>query len=390
MAQTQLTVTPESASGQTGTQIELDYSTDASQISVESSVPEKASVQDDKERSKIIVNLLQAGEVNVIVKATSEGNEETVKSIPVSITAAETEPTALSLSKESTILNIGTTEDITVTAEAEWSVESSDPAKCAVEKKDGKFTLTPKVVGSVNVTVKSKASGKLETSKVLQVTVQEQAQLPTELTLSKESVIIKKESNLKIGVTTNADTFEARSLNSDKVGVEKQEDGVLVKGLVEGTGVVEVSATKSGSTKTTKQINVEVIAKDSVTPPDTGGNMGITPIPSQESVSKRFLTQFQDYENTAEITLARVVKVTAWDVTNAGKFVKNYVMKQLIMDMVRNKVGNVQFVNLAYAKSAIALILTLNKSNYGSDLSDIQKDRLIRKICSGSGIKFDS
>lgn len=390
MSQTQLTVTPESASGQTGTQIELDYSTDASQISVESSVPEKAFVQDDKERSKIIVNLLQAGEVNVIVKATSEGNEETVKSIPVSITAAETEPTALSLSKESTILNIGTTEDITVTAEAEWSVESSDPAKCAVEKKDGKFTLTPKVVGSVNVTVKSKASGKLETSKVLQVTVQEQAQLPTELTLTKESVIIKKESNLKIGVTTNADTFEAKSLNGDKVGIEKQVDGVLVKGLAEGTGVVEVSATKSGSPKTTKQINVEVIAKDSVTPPDTGGNMGITPIPSQESVSKRFLTQFQDYENTAEITLARVVKVTAWDVTNAGKFVKNYVMKQLIMDMVRNKVGNVQFVNLAYAKSAIALILTLNKSNYGSDLSDIQKDRLIRKICSGSGIKFDS
>lgn len=86
----------------------------------------------------------------------------------------ESVTTTLTLSAESGTVTIGTPVDVTVTTNAkDFSVESSDNSKATVAKNSGKFTITGVAAGSANITVKAKAEGGKEVSKVYAATIQQ-------------------------------------------------------------------------------------------------------------------------------------------------------------------------------------------------------------------------
>lgn len=305
-------------------------------------------------------------------------------------------PTDLTLSQESASLTEGESLEINVTTPAaNFTAESADAEKATatanVEQK--KIAIQALKPGQVEIIVKAKDGENLETVKKLTLNIAERVQELTSLSLSKESSEVKVDATDTITVTTDADSVTA-SADNENVQVSVEGKVVTLRGQTFGRSVVTIRAQAAGKTEVTKQVNVTILNKDSLAPDKTTDaeeyykqSAGTVYIPSQESEAEKWLEAVASFENTSSLTLEQTVKVSAWNKIAFGNFEKSYRLKVLIKEMASNKVGRVRFINDARAKSAIALIRDLTKEQYGSELSKIQKVRIIRNILDAHNIK---
>lgn len=300
---------------------------------------------------------------------------------------APTETTNVQVDKSSVSVAVESSVTVNISGDtATWTAESNPSSKVEATVAGNVLTIKGLVTGDCNVTVKGTADGKLEGSIVIPVSVTAKIVPATPLEADKETVSVKVGETVSVTMTTTANTITAKA-DKERIKAEVSGKTITISGISECSGFVTVEAQAADSEKATKQIAVTILPKETVAP-STNDTAGINKIPKQSEVSKAFVANFTGYTNSANLTLSRVVKVTCWDCTLSGRFVKNYVFKQLITDMIREKVGQVKFHNEAYAKSAIKMIADLTKADYGIEVTDIQKDRLIRKVLNGNGIKY--
>lgn len=307
-------------------------------------------------------------------------------SVDVDESPAPTEKTNIQVDKSTVSVAVESSVNVNISGDtATWTAEANPSSKVEATVSGNVLTIKGLVVGDSNVTVKGTADGKLEGSVVIPVSVTAKITPATPLEADKETVSVKVGETVSVTMTTTANTITATP-DKERIKAVVSDKTVTISGTSECSGFVTVEAQAADSEKASKQIAVTILPKDTVAP--TTDSAGINKIPKQSDVSKAFVANFTGYTNSANLTLSRVVKVTCWDCTLSGRFVKNYVFKQLITDMIREKVGQVKFHNEAYAKSAIKMVADLTKADYGIEVTDIQKDRLIRKILNGNGIKY--
>lgn len=314
-------------------------------------------------------------------KNNNNNNQATIKESVV----IKTDKSSISVPVEGSI-------DLHVTGTAdELSVKAND-SSCEASIKGNTITVKGAIVGNSSITIYGKGVGKLDGNIVIPVTVSGKVKEPTRLVATpSENITIVKDQPFEIAIDTNALDFRASVLNNNNnLQLQKADSkrSLTVTGTAITAGTIVLSATAADSLETVVKINVQVITSEALNPVTTTEK---AEIPTVSSAST-YLQKFSSFENTVGLTLTRMVQVECWDLIGYGRFKRNYILKNLISEMNSNssarKVGSVKFVNEEYAKSAIRLIIDLTPGEYGQRITDIQKERLVKKVVTGNNIKL--
>lgn len=182
---TELTLGSETASVDVNAQLEVTVTTNASDFSVESKDPAKATVE--KGEGKIVISGVEAGEVNVEIKATVEGGSEVVKTVAVTVNAVEVPPVTpasaptkptLNVNPTSVTLDVNGTQVLTIeTSEgADFIVDNSDSTKISFDKDTKTLTALAATTDPVRIGFRPTKDGVNGDMSNVMVTVNQPAQ----------------------------------------------------------------------------------------------------------------------------------------------------------------------------------------------------------------------
>lgn len=212
-----------------------------------------------------------------------------------------------------------------------------------------------------------------------------------EFEITPSSLTVEENKTVNFDITGDIDSFRTEVLTSEIISI----DDKTITGLKAGEGRFKVICEKSGFDETEKEATITVSAASvsPSTPPNPDVNVGVQNpgLLSKDESVKRFIGLTSEWTNTSNLTLNTMVRVTCIDKIHTGTFTKSLTCKQLIMEMIRRKIGNVKFSNEARAKSFIALLREQTKESFGTTITDLQKGMIIKYVIDGSNLanEFD-
>ena len=213
-----------------------------------------------------------------------------------------------------------------------------------------------------------------------------------EFEITPSGLTVEENKTVNFDITGDIDSFRTEVLTSEIISISDK----TITGLKAGEGRFKVICTKSEFDETEKEATINVTAAVPVPPPtplNPNVNVGVQNpgLLSKDESVKRFIGLTSEWTNTSNLTLTTMVRVTCIDKIHTGTFTKSLTCKQLIMEMIRRKIGNVKFSNEARAKSFIALLREQTKESFGSTITDLQKGMIIKYVIDGSNLanEFD-
>lgn len=175
--------------------------------------------------------------------------------------------TQIELSKDSSTMDHGSTDSITVTTNAPgYTVDSRDLSVATVVKNGGSFTIRAVGEGKTKIRIKAQAHDHDVMVKYINVVVgKPKEKLPTPLTVSTDHDRVYITSTCEFEVFTEADSITIESSNPDIITAAPKGDSDLAKTVVVTAksvvdkAVISVTAKVDGKYPVTKSVVIEVI-----------------------------------------------------------------------------------------------------------------------------------
>lgn len=306
---------------------------------------------------------------------------------PSSETKKET--VKLIVDKQSASVAVDGITKITLNTDAEKiSASANKDGKCLVSVEKNVVSIKGVIVGSTDITILGESKDKDSTNIVIPVSVSEKILESTKIVPNHSSISLKKGETKEIKLETDATELNVKVENNNthiKANIDINRKIVFIRGEEITLGNIIISGKAPNANESYIKIPVTVEANSTIQPSkEIEGDRIIT----KESAAAEFVKRFTSFENTVGLTLARVVVVEVWDRLGYGRRKSNYIMKNLIHDIIGRKIGSTKFVNTEYAKSAIALVANLKQEEYGEVVSDVKKMDIIRKFLDGNNLSY--
>lgn len=349
-----------------------------------------------KTDSTIVIKAAKVGNSVITVTASKTDCLDTVEKINVTVLAQDV--TELSIDKESVSVKEGKSDTVNVTTNADDFTVTKNNDNINFTKKNKVITISGVTKGTSVLTIEATATDSVKATKKINITVEEKSM--TQLSLSKQTVDLKVNETSVVNVTTDAASFTANGDDKIQVTPDVAKKTITVKAIAVGTSTLTVEAQKEGDEKNTATCTFNITKEAEkpnppVTPSTTVDTLpnfrktekfGWKNLPSKENAMKEYLEKVKDFTNSSNLKLNSMLKVTVVDKIATGTYTKSLFCKEIITLVINDRIANIKFINQARAKSFIALVRDLKESEYGSNINDEIKYKIIKYVVDGQGL----
>lgn len=248
---TELTADQTSISLYKNKEMSVNFTTNASDIRVETENNDYYDIEKTGKTLKIIPKA--PGNKDLVVKAQAENCNEASLTIPVEI--KELENTELSVNKENIEIFKDDIDSLTVTTNApDFSLEGVENEFARIERDGNNINIAGLQPGDINLIIKAQVENGNIATKVIPIKVKER--MMTELTVQPESGDIFKDEELELTVTTNAPDFSYEEV--ENLSIRKENNKLYVSSLVPNTYNLKIKAITQDALEASQTISINI------------------------------------------------------------------------------------------------------------------------------------